>query len=149
MRVSRLFFFRGFFQLLLAFSALVVSCASPPFGIDGPSVGFSVSCDGEPELSFVFENAAGMPVRSFFVEFSLSDCDGVCAFYPLDSASASVECDVPPHSGAIVSVPLSQFLSDFSGAPFSVDFVHVRKIEYDGGNVWRDPFGMGAWEAGF
>ena len=149
MRVSRLIFFRRFVPLLLAFSALVVSCASPPFGIDAPAVCFPVSGEGEPELSFVFENLSGMPVRSFFVEFSLSDCDGVCAFYPLDSASSSVECDVPPHSGAIVSVPLSQFLSDFSGAPFSVDFVHVRKIEYDGGSIWRDPFGMGAWEGGF
>ncbi|MCQ2573120.1 MAG: hypothetical protein MJ182_04415 [Treponema sp.] len=139
-----------FLFLVVLLSTILVSCTSmiapglkdSPYSIKGEMKINEGESENLSEFVFEFKNCSAKEIHSFVVSFFLFDEEG----NPLSGGVSNVSCIIRKNiaAGEILcnSFGLDNFLSEVPEKPYKVEYLFVKRIVFEDGTEWNDPFGF-------
>ncbi len=129
---------------LFAFYAF--SCSSLytqiPYSVSGEMVLNQTGKKESSNLNFIFKNISEKKVFSFTLCFFLFDENGDSVLNGKPNITCIIRKDVEAGDVLEYSVGLDSYLFSIPEEPYSVEYLFVKKIVYEDGSEWCDPYGL-------
>lgn len=139
-----------FFPVFAASFSACAHTGSIPYGISNPEsqIGEIQGLQEFAGIYFTFYNNTEKTVKSFTVSYFVFDNTGEKSPFigsnVLSSRSFKI---IPPNGVQEIHISLDRYINQIPLEPYIIDFFYIKKIEYEDGSVWIDPYGSWMPEA--